>query len=82
MSLKSLAITTIEKLKIMATLRLGDEAPNFTAQSTEGEINFHEWMGEGWSVLFSHPADFTPVCTTELGTVAKYKDKFTARNLH
>lgn len=64
----------------MATLRLGDMAPNFTAQSTEGEINFHDWMGEGWTVLFSHPADFTPVCTTELGTVAKYKDKFASRN--
>ena len=62
-------------------LRLGDEAPNFTAQTTEGEINFHEWMGDGWVVFFSHPADFTPVCTTELGTVAKYRDKFEARNV-
>jgi len=64
----------------MATLRLGDEAPNFTALSTEGEINFHEWLGEGWGVLFSHPADHTPVCTTELGTVAKTKAQFAARN--
>ncbi|EAY26670.1 peroxiredoxin [Microscilla marina] len=62
-------------------LRLGDEAPNFTAQTTEGEINFHEWMGDNWVVFFSHPADFTPVCTTELGTVAKYRDKFEARNV-
>lgn len=63
----------------MATIRLGDTAPNFTAQSTEGEINFHDWLGDGWGVLFSHPADYTPVCTTELGTVAKYKDKFNSR---
>jgi len=64
----------------MATLRLGDIAPNFTAQTTEGEIDFHEFIGDGWCVLFSHPADYTPVCTTELGTVAKYKDKFESRN--
>lgn len=65
----------------MKTVRLGDEAPNFTATSTEGEINFHEWLGEGWGILFSHPADYTPVCTTELGTVAKYKDAFAQRNV-
>ncbi len=65
----------------MKTIRLGDEAPNFTANSTEGEINFHEWLGEGWGVLFSHPADYTPVCTTELGTVAKYKEAFAQRNV-
>jgi alkyl hydroperoxide reductase subunit AhpC len=51
----------------MATIRLGDEAPNFTTQSTEGTINFHKWLGDGWGILFSHPADYTPVCTTELG---------------
>src|SRR6476620_4487552 len=51
-------------------LQLGDEAPDFTADSTEGEIHFHEYLGDGWGVLFSHPADFTPVCTTELGRVA------------
>lgn len=62
-------------------LRLGDEAPNFTAQTTEGEISFHEWLGDGWGVFFSHPADFTPVCTTELGTVAKYRGQFEARNV-
>jgi alkyl hydroperoxide reductase subunit AhpC len=64
----------------MATIRLGDEAPNFTAQTSEGEINFHEYLGNSWGVLFSHPADYTPVCTTELGTVAKYKPQFDARN--
>lgn len=65
----------------MATIRLGDEAPNFTAQSTEGTINFHDWLGDGWGILFSHPADYTPVCTTELGTVAKYKAEFDKRNV-
>ncbi|GAA3581613.1 peroxiredoxin [Snuella lapsa] len=65
----------------MAAIRLGDVAPNFTAMSTEGEINFHDWLGDGWGVLFSHPADYTPVCTTELGTVAKYKAEFDKRNV-
>ena len=65
----------------MATIRLGDVAPNFTAHSTEGTINFHEWLGDGWGVLFSHPADYTPVCTTELGAVAKYKKEFDRRNV-
>jgi thioredoxin-dependent peroxiredoxin len=64
----------------MATLRLGDHAPDFTAQTTEGELSFHAWKGEGWAVLFSHPADFTPVCTTELGRVAQLKDEWAARN--
>jgi alkyl hydroperoxide reductase subunit AhpC len=62
-------------------LRLGDTAPNFTATTTEGEIDFHQWLGDKWGVLFSHPADFTPVCTTELGTVAKIKQEFEKRNV-
>jgi alkyl hydroperoxide reductase subunit AhpC len=62
------------------SLRLGDIAPDFTAQTSSGEINFHNYIGEGWVVLFSHPADYTPVCTTELGTVAKYKAEFEKRN--
>ena len=65
----------------MSVIRLGDEAPNFTAQTSEGEINFHEWLGDSWGILFSHPADYTPVCTTELGTVAKYKPEFDKRNV-
>lgn len=65
----------------MSVIRLGDEAPNFSAQTSEGEINFHEWLGDSWGILFSHPADYTPVCTTELGTVAKYKSEFDKRNV-
>ncbi len=62
-------------------LKLGDIAPNFKAKSTEGELDFHNWLGDGWGILFSHPADYTPVCTTELGTVAKYKSEFDKRNV-
>lgn len=65
----------------MATLRLGDKAPNFKAQTSEGEIDFYEYLGNGWGILFSHPADYTPVCTTELGSVAKYKKEFEKRNV-
>ncbi len=63
------------------SLRLGDSAPNFVAETTEGEIDFHEYIGDGWGVLFSHPADYTPVCTTELGAVAKLKSEFEKRNV-
>ncbi len=62
-------------------LRLGDIAPDFTADTTEGKIEFHKWLGNSWGVLFSHPADFTPVCTTELGSVAKLQDEFKKRNV-
>lgn len=62
------------------SIRLGDVAPDFTATTTEGELSFYDWKGDSWAVLFSHPADFTPVCTTELGRVAALKDEFTKRN--
>jgi alkyl hydroperoxide reductase subunit AhpC len=62
-------------------LQLGDEAPDFTAASTEGELKFHEYLGDSWGVLFSHPKDFTPVCTTELGYMAKLKPEFDKRNV-
>lgn len=62
-------------------IRLGDDAPNFTAETTEGTIDFHEWLGDGWGVLFSHPKDYTPVCTTELGYTAKLKPEFEKRNV-
>lgn len=62
-------------------IRLGDTAPDFQASTTEGTIQFHKWLGDGWGVLFSHPADFTPVCTTELGAVAKLRGEFDKRNV-
>ena len=62
-------------------IRLGDEAPNFTAETTEGTIGFHEWLGDSWGVLFSHPKDYTPVCTTELGETARLKPEFDKRNV-
>ena len=65
----------------MASLRLGDIAPNFTAETSQGTLNFYDYLGDGWGILFSHPADFTPVCTTELGTAAKFKGEFDKRNV-
>lgn len=65
----------------MATLRLGDTAPDFQAETTAGPISFHEWLGDSWGVLFSHPADYTPVCTTELGATAKLREEFEKRNV-
>ncbi|MBT2162131.1 peroxiredoxin [Zobellia barbeyronii] len=65
----------------MATIRLGDKAPNFTADSSIGKINLYDYLGDSWGILFSHPADFTPVCTTELGTAAQFKGEFDKRNV-
>ena len=62
------------------SLRINDEAPNFTAETTQGTVNFHEWIGDGWAILFSHPKDFTPVCTTELGYMAGLQPEFERRN--
>jgi len=61
------------------SLRIGDDAPNFTAQTTEGKIDFHQWLGDSWGIIYSHPADFTPVCTTELGRTAQLKEDFEKR---
>ena len=65
----------------MNALKLGDQAPNFDAETTQGKINFYEYLGDSWGILFSHPADYTPVCTTELGAVARYKEEFEKRNV-
>ncbi len=63
------------------SLRINDTAPDFTAETTHGTIHFHDWIGDGWAILFSHPKDFTPVCTTELGSVAGLHDEFKKRNI-
>src|SRR6202521_2948484 len=63
------------------SLRINDEAPNFTTETTQGPIDFHKWIGDGWAILFSHPKDFTPVCTTELGYMAKLQPEFERRNV-
>src|SRR5574339_1073886 len=63
------------------TLRINSDAPNFTAETTQGKLNFHEWIGDGWAILFSHPKDFTPVCTTELGYMAKLGPEFQRRGV-
>jgi alkyl hydroperoxide reductase subunit AhpC len=74
-------IYTIHFKETLMSLRLGDEAPDFTQESTQGPISLHQWLGDSWGVLFSHPADFTPVCTTELGLTAKLKEDFSKRNV-
>ena len=77
---KEVPVTTTATQGPAGVLRINDTAPNFTAETTEGQIDFHQWIGDGWAVLFSHPKDFTPVCTTELGYLAGLKDEFTKRN--
>ncbi|KAH8155504.1 uncharacterized protein LAJ45_00514 [Morchella importuna] len=78
---RSIQYATGNKIREQPRLRLGTEAPNFTAETTHGKINFHEFIGDSWAILFSHPADFTPVCTTELGAFAKLQPEFTKRGV-
>jgi len=80
-TLRYFSTAFITEKRVIMALRLGDEAPNFTAETTQGTVNFHEWLGDGWGILFSHPKDFTPVCTTELGAMAKITEDFKKRNV-
>lgn len=77
----NLVVLNYHQKSIIMSLRLGDKAPNFKAKTSEGEIDFYEYLGDSWGVLFSHPGDYTPVCTTELGKTAALKDEFTKRNV-